>query len=237
MTEPIASFLMVVPPGWARLPAQEADRAALRTAVDAIVAEALPDTLPRDSAEPHREELRRRLVASVVEAGDAGATGVMMPIRPVHGYTPPVSVIESEIEDGSDEDPALVIAGLLADAGAEDGLREVDGGLAARTETTVRGVSSGEDMPVVDDRQVVYSIPVPHRPGRWVLMSFSAISQPGSDPRVTDALVTLFDALMTTFRWTDVPGAEPTTLERRLEEIRDHAEAAALLAADQEVVA
>lgn len=71
----------------------------------------------------------------------------------------------------------------------------------------------------MDDRQVVYTIPVPHRPGRWVVMSFSAISAPGTDERLTDALVALFDAIMTTFRWTDVPAAEPTALERRLAEL------------------
>jgi hypothetical protein len=65
-----------------------------------------------------------------------------------------------------------------------------------------------------------------------VVMSFSAISAPadqkttepgapdiGTDERITDALVMLFDAMMTTFRWTDVPDAEPTPLELRLAEI------------------
>ncbi len=57
-------------------------------------------------------------------------------------------------------------------------------------------------------------------------MSFSAISR--SDPadpeaaeQLTDALVMLFDAVMTTFRWTDVPGTEPTALERRISQIAE----------------
>lgn len=232
-TDLTASFFMVVPPGWARLPAREDDRQELAAIVRQVIANALPDDLPRDRAEPLRQEMRKRLTATVVEAGDNGATAVYLPVQPVDGFTPPVSLIETEVDDESDEAPEQVIAQLLADAlpdrrdQDDPGIREVDGGIAARTETVVRRADPaaelpgiGDDLPVVDDRQVVYTIPVPHRPGRWVVMSFSAISTPGADERLTDALVALFDAIMTTFRWTDVPGAEPTTLERRLAELR-----------------
>ncbi|SBN61647.1 hypothetical protein GA0004736_0535 [Curtobacterium sp. 9128] len=232
MTEPTASFFMVVPPGWARLPADEAHREELGTIVRQVIANALPDDLPRDRAEPLRQEMRKRLTATVVEAGDNGATAVYLPVQPVDGFTPPVSVIETEVDDESDEAPEQVIAQILADAlpdrrdQDDPGIREVDGGIAARTDTTIRRADPGnelpelgQDLPVVDDRQVVYTIPVPHRPGRWVVMSFSAISLPDADGQLTDALVSLFDAIMTTFRWTDVPGAEPTTLERRLAEL------------------
>jgi hypothetical protein len=239
-TVPTASFFMVVPPGWARLPAREDDRQELAAIVRDVIARALPDDLPRDRAEPLRQEMRKRLTATVVEAGDNGANAVYLAVQPVDGYTPPVSIIETEVEDESDQAPEQVIAQVLADAlptrhdQDDPGIREVDGGIAARTETVIRRVDPGaelpglgEDLPVVDDRQVVYTIPVPHRPGRWVVMSFSAISaakpendeENGTADRLTDALVALFDAIMTTFRWTDVPGTEPTTLERRLAEL------------------
>ncbi len=48
MTGPTASFLVVVPPGWARLPAGEDQRAELGETVRAVIARALPDDLPRD---------------------------------------------------------------------------------------------------------------------------------------------------------------------------------------------
>lgn len=250
MTAPISSFLMVVPPGWARLPAREEDRQVLAATVREVIARALPDSLPRDRAEPLRQEMQKRLMSTVVEAGDNGATAVYLPVQPVDGFTPPVSIIESEVDDESDQAPEEVIAELLADAlpdrhdQQDPGLRQVDGGIAARTETQLRRTVPDEvagELPAVDDRQVVYTIPVPHRPGRWVVMSFSAISAPrdlnptqtgadavppandatdiGTDERITDALVMLFDAMMTTFRWTDVPDAEPTPLELRLAEI------------------
>jgi hypothetical protein len=241
VTAPVASFLVVVPPGWARLPADEEHRTELADRVRRVVEHALPDDLPRDRAEPLRQEMRKRLFATVVEAGDNGATAVYLPVQPVDGFTPAASIIESEVDDESDQEPADVIAEILTDAlpdrfdPADPGLREVDGGIAARTETLLRRATPDEAagaLPAVDDRQVVYTIPVPHRPGRWVVMSFSAVSTPaepatatgpgtaaGTDARIADALVTLFDAVMTTFRWTDVPGAEPTTLEQRLAEI------------------
>lgn len=248
-TDPTASFFMVVPPGWARLPAREDDRQELTAIVRDVIARALPDDLPRDRAEPLRQEMRKRLTATVVEAGDNGANAVYLAVQPVDGYTPPVSIIETEVEDESDQAPEQVIAQVLADAlptrhdQDDPGIREVDGGIAARTETVIRRVDPGaelpglgDDLPVVDDRQVVYTIPVPHRPGRWVVMSFSAISaakpnaaagtgtsgtetDADTSDHLTDALVALFDAIMTTFRWTDVPGTEPTTLERRLAEL------------------
>lgn len=233
-TTPTASFLVVLPPGWARLPAGEDDREELGMIVRAVIGRAIPDDLPRDRAEPLRQEMRKRLTGTVIEAGDNGATAVYLPVQPVDGYTPPVSIIESEVDDESDEAPEAVIAQLLADALPErrdpddPGIREVDGGIAARTETVVRQTlpgeavpQAGEDLPPVDDRQVTYTIPVPHRPGRWVVMTFSAISTPDTDPRLTDALVALFDAVMTTFRWTDVPDAPPTALEQRLTEIAE----------------
>ncbi|WIE64921.1 hypothetical protein DEI99_017060 [Curtobacterium sp. MCLR17_036] len=232
MTDLTASFFMVVPPGWARLPAREEDRQELGAVVREVIARALPDDLPRDRAEPLRQEMRKRLVATVAEAGDNGATAVYLPVQPVDGYTPPVSIIETEAEDESEESPEQVIAQILADAlpdrrdDEDPGIREVDGGIAARTETVIRRADPaaelpelGAELPVVDDRQVVYTIPVPHRPGRWVVLSFSAISLPEADDRLTDALVALFDAIVTTFRWTDVPGVEPTALERRLAEL------------------
>lgn len=220
---------MVLPPGWARLPALEADRQELAAIVRRVVGRALPDDLPRDRAEPLRQELRKRLMSTVAEAGDHGATAVYLPVQSVDGFTPAVSIVETEVEDESDDSTSTVIAQILADAaiGRQDdedsGLREVDGGIAARTETVIRRVDPaaelsglGDDLPEVDDRQVVYSIPVPHREGRWVVLSFSAISAPGADDQLTESLVALFDAIITTFRWTAVPGAEPTPLELRL---------------------
>ena len=223
-SEPQASFVIALPPGWLRLPAREAESDVLDALIDGIVADALPDALPRDSAEPWRGELRKRLTTSVIEAREAGATAVYLPVRPVNGVTVPASIIESEIDDEGHPDSVGVLAAILndptlSDQGADASLRSVDGAPAARTDRTIRRVQRDADWPEVTTRQVVYTIEVPHREGRWIVLSFSAVSHNDSGSALSDALATLFDALVSTFRFTDVPGVEHSDLERRLAEI------------------
>lgn len=225
MTRVGAPFAIVVPPGWARIPARDEDERERTAVIDAIIADGIPDTLPADSAGPWRHEMRKRLTAMVADAGENGATACYLPIQSVDGFTPPASIIESEIEDESEESPTDIVAQILLDAGQlQDGIREIDGAIAARTDTTIRRVRAMDELPDLDDRQVVYTVSVPHRPGTWVMMSFSAVSDPDADPRLTDALVMLFDAIMTTFRFVEVPDAEPSDLERRVGELLDGAD-------------
>ncbi|WP_157490124.1 hypothetical protein [Frigoribacterium sp. Leaf186] len=215
-----ASFVMTLPPGWVRLPARPEAAVHLAHELDAIVAAALPDDLPRDSAEPLRRQFRRQLARTVAEAGEAGATAVYLPGRPVDGYTLPASLTEAEVDDESDAEPVEVIARLLVDAGQLDGgLRDVDGAAAARTEDVLTNDEPEGSWERVWTRRVVYTISVPHRPGRWLVLNFSAVYGDEPSERLAAALVQLFDALVTTFRWIDVPGAEPGDLETRLAEV------------------
>ncbi|WP_394769106.1 hypothetical protein [Lacisediminihabitans sp.] len=219
LVAPQASFVMALPPGWSRLPVRERERPLLLALIEEIVADALPASLPRDSAEPWRGELRKRLTGAALEARDAGATAVYLPTRPVDGFTAPASLIETEVEDDGLASPAEVIAAVLSDPHIDATEATVDGASALRTDTTTTRVQQSGDWPEVATRQVVYTIEVPHREGRWVVMSFSAVSGDNPSQDLSDALVLLFDALMTTFRWTDVPGVDPSDLESRLAEI------------------
>jgi hypothetical protein len=217
-TDLTASFLMTLPPGWVRFPARPEDRAELELLVESVVADAVADTaVPRDSQARWRHEVRRRLLATVLDAGEAGATAAVIPVTAVNGFVPPISIVESEVDDESEHDPADVIANLLAEAGqVATGLRDIDGAAAARTETTSERVQVGHDLPVITNRQVVYTIAVPDRPGRWLVLSCSVVQHPDADPRLTDALVGLFDALMTTVRWIARPDGVVSDLERRV---------------------
>ncbi|WP_423922501.1 hypothetical protein ACPEEZ_02865 [Frigoribacterium sp. 2-23] len=211
-----ASFALALPAGWVRLPARpehSADRE-----IDAIVRLALPDDLPRDSAEPMRRHLRRRLADAVDEAGRAGASAVYLPAAPTGGPALPVSLSEAEVDDESESEPVRLIASLLSEAGQLDGLRDVDGAAAARTVETVSSDQSEGAWERIWSRRVVYTVAVPHRPGRWVVLTFTAAFGDDASERLADALVELFDAIMTTFRWTDVPGSEPTPIETAIAE-------------------
>ena len=216
---PQAAFLIALPPGWLRMPAREADRPLLREMVEAIVDEALPATLPRDTAEPWRGELRKRLVGAVVEAGDAGASAVYLPVRAVNGVTVPASIIESEIDDDGIGEPGSVLADLLADGERDATSHTVDGALAVRTDSTTVRFEPRDGWPAVTTRQIVYTVEVPHREGRWIVLSFSTASGDTPSAALSDALVSLFDALMSTFRFADVPGVDHSDLERRLAQI------------------
>jgi len=214
------SFVMALPPGWVRLPARPESAEQLAHELDAIVAGALPDDLPRDSAEPLRRQFRRQLTRTVQEAGEAGATAVYLPAAPVDGFTLPASLTESEVDDESESEPVVVIAQLLADSGQLDGgLRDVNGAAAARTEDVLTNDQPEGSWERVWTRRVVYTISVPHRPGRWLVLAFTAVYGDEPSERLAGALVQLFDALVTTFRWVDVPGAEPGDLETRLAEV------------------
>jgi hypothetical protein len=216
-THPQASFLIALPPGWMRLPARRAEDAALRAAVDEIIAEALPETLPRDRAEPWRGEMRKTITGIVTEAREAGANAVYLPVRPVNGVNIPASFVESEIDDDGAGDPGGVLASILA--GADGTLHVIDGAHAARTDSAVVSVEPREGWPELTTRQIVYTVEVPHREGRWVVLSFSAASGDRPSAALSDALVELFDALMLTFRWSDVPGVDHSDLEERLAQI------------------
>ncbi|KQO59958.1 hypothetical protein [Curtobacterium sp. Leaf261] len=225
MTRVAAPFAIVVPPGWARIPAREEDERERDAVIDAIIAAGIPDTLPADSVGPWRHELRKRLTGMVADAGESGATACYIPTQSVDGFTPAASIVETEVEDETEESATDVVTQILLDAGQlQDGIREVDGAIAARTDTTIRRVRVMDDLPDLDDRQVVYTVSVPHRPGTWVMLSFSAVSAPEADPRLTDALVMLFDAIMSTFRFVEVPDTEPSDVERRVGELLDGAD-------------
>ena len=218
-TAPQASFLIALPPGWVRLPARVGDEAELAALIEVIVAEALPASLPRDRAEPWRGEMRKVFTGIVAEARDAGASAVYLPVRPVNGVNIPASFVESEIDDGGVDDVGSVLAGILA--GSEDGtLQVIDGAHAARTDSSTVRVEPRDGWPEMTTRQIVYTVEVPHREGRWVVLSFSAASGDSPSGALSDALVELFDALMLTFRWSDVPGVDHSGLEERLAQIR-----------------
>lgn len=220
--EPQASFLMILPPGWVRLPVRDEHADELQVLIEGIVAEALPSSLPRDSTEPWRGELRKRFRGVVREAQQAGATAVYFPTQAVNGLVVPASLIESEIEDDGLESADVFLESLMQDADSSATQETVDGAPAVRTVSARTRLQVDGDWPEVTNRQVVYTIRVPHREGRWIVMSFSAVSSDSVSALLSDALVLLFDALMTTFRWTDVPGSDYSALELRLQNINSH---------------
>ena len=50
--------------------------------------------------------------------------------------------------------------------------------------------------------RVEYTVPVPSGAGRWMVITFSAFGDGGPAGEYAGLLAELFDAIMSTFRWT-----------------------------------
>lgn len=207
---PTDSWVMLLPPGWARFPTGEGRARELDDAIEQVVARALPDDLPRDTAEPHRHMLRDQLHKTLANAREAGSGAVYLPTEPMNGVVVPASITELEFVSDAGSDPVIVASGILADGYEESELVEVDGRPGVRVSATSHEVQQDGDWPVVSTRQVLYVVSRDDVAGEWLALSFSTIWNSHDTERLAEALVFFFDAVMGTFRWagpgTDLPG-------------------------------
>ncbi|MEU0121574.1 hypothetical protein ABZ114_07760 [Streptomyces albidoflavus] len=195
-------FNLVPPPGWDVIPLH----AGTKEAMDRIVHKAvkqLPVGFPKDDVPKARLKLAQEMKKVVRRAAAKGGMTLYLPTERLHGVALPVSIIASEpieiprVRPGSGPE-AVLLALASQTPGAK--LRELDDTAALRSERdvpadTARGID-------VAHRQVEYVVPIPDSaPDQYLTFSFSALIAPGSDPAFYDTLVELFDAVMSTFRW------------------------------------
>jgi hypothetical protein len=95
-------------------------------------------------------------------------------------------------------DPAMIVSHLAAES-RDARPAMVDGAMAVRIERTAapqpaEGVEYGS-------RRVDYVISVPEDPDRWLAVAFSTLGGGDPDDQYARLLVELFDAIMSTFRW------------------------------------
>jgi hypothetical protein len=200
---PPGGYSLVLPPGWLRLPTRPG-------AAEPVLDEALDEAfagLPRDSAAPLRAELRRRVLGLVSDARAANAVDVYVPLLGVRGRPLPASMLvalttlpaglATDAGTGGTADAGAAVAGLLSRVAA-DGRGTVvslPAGLAARVETHEPPRDEGEGH---GTRRVVFHLPVPFEPQRWVVVTCTVAD---GLPPMTETVVELFDALLTTWRW------------------------------------
>jgi hypothetical protein len=199
----IVDFELLLPEGWVILPTGADQQRQAAVAIDELVMTALPGDLPRDSAEPWRRELRRRLTHAVDEARETGARSVGLPIAPMDGVVIPASFCTAVIDDPDPEDPERLLAGLLADAGPDGSFHEIAGGPAVRVEdiVTEQGPGGSYDGPT---RRVAYYTPHPEVVGCWAVTTFTTLADGNPRSPFADSLVVLFDAIMSTMRWREL---------------------------------
>lgn len=192
-----AGYTLVLPPGWRQVPV----RAGTREVIREIVRDrfrVLPGHVPRDALTPYRIALEQQLTAAAAQARQRGGTELYLPVEPVRGTLIAASFVVSEGSTSArdERDTALILAAIARSA---PGLL-LDGARAARIERTAppdpaRGVERGS-------RHVDYAVPVPGGDGRWLIFAFSALGAGDPGDELAGNLVELFDAIMSTFRWT-----------------------------------
>jgi hypothetical protein len=179
-------YSLLLPAGWVRIPLREGTQAAIAAVVE------------RSQAED-REALSTRLHAMTAQLRDSGGLDLYLPTTPVGDFAIPASIIVAEVGFGAVEplDPAMLVASLAAEDKAEP--ISVDGALGVRAGRTTPA-NPGRGAPS-DSRRVEYVIPVPQDPDRWLTATFWVLTPDGADAETVELLIELFDAIMTTFRW------------------------------------
>ncbi|WP_369374204.1 hypothetical protein AB1046_08310 [Promicromonospora sp. Populi] len=145
-------------------------------------------------------------------ATDAGA--MYLPTEPMAGMTVPASITETELFGVVGRSPVEVATSILGDSDEENELVELDGRPGVRVSSTVQEPPAADGGPAVFAREVTYVVSRHEADGDWLVLSFRTTwNSPGTE-RLAEVLVTFFDAVLTTFRWTG-HGARPVSLPER----------------------
>ncbi len=193
-------YRIVLPPGWTRVPLRDDPRPVIDEILDRSFA-----GLPKDKYGPLRSELTRRLLTQIATARDSEGIDLYLPVERMHGRTVAASFVVGLMSFHSIEVPEAEDV-LVAYAAKSDDARvaEVDGAPAVRTERTV--AADPNATPEADEsygsRRVDYVIAIPEGADGWLSVSFSTVGDGDPDGQVAHLLVELFDAIMSTFRWT-----------------------------------
>jgi hypothetical protein len=202
---PATGYTLVLPAGWRRIPARHGTDQAIRDILDEVFGR-LSKNLPRDKVYPYRAEFERRLTGMVAEARKKAALDLYLPVENIHGTPVPASFIVSQGPLGGAEslEPAHILA-YLASERENASTVDVDGAMGVRMEQTAPPDEAQEFK--VGSRRVDYVLSVPGVANQWLIVAFSTVGSGDPDGEFARVLVELFDAMMSTFRWTRA-GAE-----------------------------
>jgi hypothetical protein len=207
---PIESYRIVLPPPWVRVPLGPGARERVHDLVEQAAA-AAPRGMSPDQLGPLKRELERRLLAQLASAAERGGLDHYFPLGPVHGIHLGASFFVAAMtppgggaDPGSGASAGGVLAHLVASTPGATAV-EIARTVWVRTEDVLApdpARAEGVDLPA---RRVTYLTAVPDAPQQWILASFSTIGDgdPGSEH--TLLTVSLFDAIMSTWRWATGP--------------------------------
>jgi hypothetical protein len=175
---PPRDFLLMLPPGWVRIPI-DGREGARATALATAKVSSLP--------EPQRSAVRERLVQLIKvglrQARQAGGVDVLMSLTEWDGTPIAASCLVSYVDQGTPV-PLDMLADDLSAAGGNASLVEIAGRPAVR--------HLHADPPIT---RLDYMMTMRGKPG-LLTFAFSTPMEP-----LAESLVVLFDAMMETLRW------------------------------------
>ncbi|WP_138430263.1 MULTISPECIES: hypothetical protein [Streptomyces] len=155
----------------------------------------LPKNFPKDLVTRYRLEVERRLSIGIKGARKSGGLDFYLPLADPGESPLAASFVVGEIS--TEGDPGRFL-GAMTSTGGYDAV-DLDEAPGARREIVAQ--ADAQEGIELASRRVDYVAAVPGDPGRWLTISFSTMG--GGDPNddLSDATVSLFDAIVTTFRW------------------------------------
>lgn len=200
----MSAYSIVDIPGWENLSLNAADRTELDKRIEELANGSVPETVPRDTATPFRQEVRKHLSRLVEQARSAGAGLLCLPTHRMGDIAIPASYTVSEWRDVEREEaaPAVLLEAIAASSSATTvSLVDVDGQPALREEEVEAADPATDPLATHAGRRVTYTISAPEDPRAWVLFSFVTLGDGDPNGALADLLVELFDAQLTTLRW------------------------------------
>ncbi len=202
-------YRLVLPDPWIRIPLDGDLEHTVRLLMKDVLQEA-PKELPPDQVLPIRRRAEAHLLQTLTSARDASGIDAYLPAGLMHGNRLNASfVVSCAIPDAMiDEDMAArVMASLLTSHDTR--AVTIDDTTWARREHDVSSRTAPRGSvpePAVllrhrPPRRVEYRAPVPGDVRRWMSVVFTTAGDGDLDSAVTGVIVHLFDAIMSTWRW------------------------------------
>jgi hypothetical protein len=198
------AYSILLPQPWVCVPVDGDVDTELARLVEAPLGN-LPAAVDPDQRRQLQGELSARLGRALADARGSGAIDLYLPSQARHGLLASASFVVAEISPPlwpiaqitAQSYAPLVMAELCSQAGA-DTVRTADA-VWVRTERIEPPGDEVDVMSVV----VTYLSPMPGEAESWVAVSFSTFGDGNPDSEPTRLVVDLFDAIMSTWEWSD----------------------------------
>ncbi|MFC8817624.1 hypothetical protein [Streptomyces rochei] len=208
---PPCGYELILPPGWVRIPLRKGTKEALEKVLFSHMGQ-VPEGIPRDDAMRFRLDMRRQLERQARAAKRNGGLDLYLPVLPRGGIFLMASFIVAELPIGQvNANPPQAVITQLVNEGVPGGTAtriDVAGAPALRRdygsaleEEESSPSSEAVQQVALPTRRVDYVIPVPDDPGRWISINFSTPGDGDIKSEFTGVLVELFDAVVSTFKW------------------------------------